>query len=103
MTEAAMGMGVVAATAQAADVRDQLNTLSSSDALKTLLTLFTPASTQTAADTPAQSTPASTQPSAESVTEITPPSTPAEDAKSVFSSLFDRLTNPNGNQDDSSS
>lgn len=151
MTEAAMGMGVVTATAQAADVRDQLNALSSADALKTLLTMFTPASTQTAAEsvaeiTPASAqtvvegtaeitpgsaqtvvegaaeiTPASTQTAAESVAEITPagspvasaqtaadapaqsapPSTPVEDAKSAFSSLFDRLTNRNGGEEDS--
>lgn len=136
MTEAAMGMGVVTATAQAADVRDQLNALSSADALKTLLTMFTPASTQTAAAsvaeiTPASAqtvvegaaeiTPASTQTAAESVAEITPagspaasaqtaadapaqsapPSTPVEDAKSAFSSLFDRLTNRNGGEEDS--
>jgi hypothetical protein len=42
MTEAALGMGVVAAVAQAAAVRDQLAALAPGEAIKTLLTLFTP-------------------------------------------------------------
>lgn len=97
MTSAAMGMGVVTATAQAADVRDQLNALSSTDALKTLLTLFTPGgvfSTAQAAAAPSEAAPAA--PSAPA---------PAEEARSVFSALFDRLSGGGdsapGDEDDS--
>lgn len=94
MTEAAMGMGVVTATAQAAEVRDQLNALSSTDALKRLLTMFTPGDVATSAQAAPQSTSPSAPQSAPAST-----ATPAEDAKSVFSSLFDRLTGRGGEDD----
>lgn len=127
MAEAAQGMGVIVASAQAADMKNKLDALSSTDAIKTLLNWITPgintltASAQAASESnapegnppepempmpapPLEPSAAAQTASESNVPEANPPEpempmpappepSAADQAKSLFSSLFDRLTN----------
>lgn len=91
IVQAAQGLGVIVASAQMADMQNRLNTLSSADAIRTVLNWVTPSVSAQAATPPGPPTPPDAPKPFETPPAQDAPPSPPEQARSLFSSLFDRL------------